>query len=217
LKLKLCAVLLCMLATLSAGAQLFSPNLTQTIGTGANISYFVVNFDDAPGFKNDPASDFVFGYKWDFGPGSVAPTGDDMLHALIAPGTGVGLQAVEGSFPGFGNFVSSLTFGSHSQTGDFALNQSFWSYWLTTGERLGQNPNDWSSSGVGIGSRVLANNSYDGWNFSAFGSHFAPSAPSTPEPSACLLFAMGSGGILVMGRKPARKKRRQQSNIPARG
>ncbi|MCW3055911.1 MAG: hypothetical protein JWN14_5081 [Chthonomonadales bacterium] len=217
MKLKLCAVLLCMLASLSAGAQLFSPKVTQTIGAGANISYFVVNFDDAPGFKNDPASDYVFGYKWDFGPGTVAPTGDDMLHALIAPGTGVGLQAVEGNFPGFGNFVSSLTFGSHSQTGDFALNQSFWSYWLTTGERLGLNPTDWSSSSVGIGGRALANNSYDGWNFSAFGSNFAPSAPSTPEPSACLLFAMGSGSMFVLGRKHARKNGRNARRKPTLG
>lgn len=205
MKLKLFAVLLCMLASLSAQAQLFSPKVTQTIGTGANISYVVINFDDGPNFSHDPASDYIFGYRWDYGAGSVAPTGDDMIHALVAPGTGVGLQVVEGNFPGFGNFVNSFTYASHSQTADYALNQSYWAYWLTTGARLSVNPSDWTSSSVGVSSRALAPDSYDGWTFSTFGTAPRPVATATPEPSAWMLCVVSSGGLLALARKRTRK------------
>ena len=44
---------------------------------------------------------------------------------------------------------------------------------------------------------------------------FAPTA--TPEPSACLLFLMGSGGILMLGRKRAWKKGLHARRNPAQG
>ena len=209
MKLKMYAFLLCLLCSMSCQAQVFVPNVTQTIGTGSNLSYFVINFEDGPNFAHNPASDFVFGYRWDYAAGNIAPTGDDMLHALAAPGTGVGLQTQEGNFPGFGNFVNGFSYGSDSQTANYGLNQSYWAYWLSTGARLAQNTSDWDSSGVGIGGRQLTNGSYDGWTFSAFGVTPVPITPAAvPEPGNIALF-IGLGisglGFLARRRKHMRK------------
>ncbi len=206
MKLKFFAVLLCLLCAVSSGAQIFAPNVTQTIGTGSNLSYFVINFEDGPNFAHNPASDFVFGYRWNFAAGNVAPTGDDMIHALSAPVTGVGLQTSETVFS-FGTLVNSFSYGSHSQTGNYNLNHSYWAYWLSTDARLGQSVSDWTSSGIGVSDRQLTNGSYDGWTFSALNVTPSPLTPAAvPEPGAVLCFVMGSGGLLILCRKRLRKQ-----------
>lgn len=208
MKLRIFAVLLCLLCSVSSGAQVFAPNVTQTIGTGSNLSYFVLNFEDGQNFAHNPASDFVFGYRWNYVAGNVAPTGDDMIHALATAGTGVGLQVSETVFS-FGTLVNSFSYGSHSQTGNYNLNQSYWAYWLSTDAHLGQNASDWTSAQVGVSSRQLTNGSYDGWTFSAFGVTPIPITPAAvPEPGSLAMFVgLGISGVgfLSRRRKQARK------------
>jgi len=65
-------------------------------------------------------------------------------------------------------------------------------------------PTTWVSSEVGMGDRVLTNNSWDGWSWAADFVGVAPDQPisAVPEPgTVALLIVVAGGWILLRTRK----------------
>ena len=184
------AALAALLFALDGGvrAQTFTPQITQTVGSGSLESFFVVDFKD--GTANDS---YAFGYLYDG-----TKTGADLITALSG-GAGLGVTTLFS-----GGAVNSFTFNGHSQAG-FA-NAGYWSYWLGTD---GQH---WKFSGTGIKGRTLSNGSWDGWRWAANGSTLQPVTPSAPAPvpetgtavSFGLLLVLGVGGAALSARKKVR-------------
>ncbi len=190
--LTLCAALLALGAPL-AQAQTPSPLITQTVGTGSNTSYFVINFDDGANNTDSAASDYAFAYHWNT---SAAPTGETMLMALnqlTNPTLGVN-QTYYASFDAY--FVNGFTYLSHSQTGYYnsSTDQASWSYWVMDGGAWSQ------PQAYGVSGRPLFNGSYDGWTFHVGpGSASAPITPNAaPEPTSPAVFAGGGASLLLL-------------------
>ena len=184
------AVLGILLAVLpsTAHAQTFKPQVTQTVGSGSNESFFVVDFQDGTVDHS-----YAFGYLYD---GS--KTGADLITALSS---GAGLGA---TYLYSGGAVNSFTFNGHSEAG--FENEAYWSYYL------GNDGRNWSYSSTGIKGRTLSNGSWDGWSWDMNSADPLPLTPTAPAPvpeastaaSLGLVLALGAGGFLASRRrKPA--------------
>lgn len=184
------AALAALFATLSgaARAQTFTPQITQTVGSGSLESFFVVDFQDGTVDHN-----YAFGYFYDG-----AKTGADMISALSSE-AGLGVTYLYS-----GGVVNGFSFNGHSEAG--FSNDGYWSYWL------GSDGQHWKSSGVGIKSRTLSNGSWDGWSWAANGANPLPVTPtaSAPVPETAttvsfgLLLVLGAGGAALSARKKVR-------------
>lgn len=171
-----------------ARAQTFTPQITQTVGTGSLESFFVVDFKD--GTANDS---YAFGYRYDG-----VKTGADLISALS---TGAGLGA---TYLFNGGAVNSFSFNGHSQAG--FENNAYWSYWLSP------NGQSWKYSATGIKGRTLSDGSWDGWSWDANSSDLPPVTPSASAPvpetatavSFGLLLVLGAGGAALSARKKVR-------------
>jgi hypothetical protein len=192
----LCVVLFAM--TLGAAQAQNTPLITQTVGTGSNVSYFVINFDDGPNNSNNPSSDYVFAYHWD---SSAAPTGETMLTALNQL-TNPTLQVNQTYYASFdAYFVNGFTYTDHSQTGYYnsSADQASWVYWV-------DDSGTWQQSGSGVNGRTLFNGSYDGWTYYV-GDSFAGDPPSpvtpsaAPEPSSLCVLVLGAAGLMLLVRR----------------
>lgn len=170
----------------AAHAQTFTPQITQTVGSGSQESFFVLDFQDGSVDHN-----YAFGYFYDG-----AKTGADLISALSS-GANLGV-----SYLYSGGVVNGFSFNGHSEAG--FSGDGYWSYWL------GTDGQSWKSSGVGIKGRTLSNGSWDGWSWDANGSNLPPVTPAAPVPEASptvsfgLLLALGAGGAALSARKKAR-------------
>ena len=179
----------------SARAQTFTPQITQTVGTGSSESFFTLDFQD--GTVNH---DYAFGYFYDG-----TKTGADELAALSS-GTALGIGYYPGYGPTSGSSLgvapNSFSFNGHSQV---ASGNNYWSYWL------GTDGLNWTYSGVGASSRTLSNGSWDGWSWdvnSADAAPLTPAAAPVPETATTvslgLLLILGAGGMALSARKKVR-------------
>jgi len=186
----------------AAYAQIAVPKLDATIADSpadltsptAFTSYFVLDFHSG----SIPQS-FAFAYKW-----SGSKTGGDLVDALS--GAGIGFSDTFQTFPPFGRFFDSFTYGGHSVAtpGDFS---SFWSYWNSTD---GLN---WTEAVNGSDLTPLVDGSWDGWSFTPSGSFLAPRTPlagtAAPEPGTfgLLLMVGGTSGVAALaGRRRSSRK-----------
>lgn len=172
------AVLGILLAILSstAHAQTFTPQITQTVGSGSKESFLVVDFQDGTVDHN-----YAFGYLYD---GS--KTGADLV-AAVSSGTGLGVTYLYN-----GGVVDGFSFNGHSEAG--FDNDAYWSYYL------GNDGRNWSYSSTGIKGRTLTDGSWDGWSWDANSANLPPVTPTAaPVPEAsttvsfALLLALGAG------------------------
>ena len=185
-------------------AHAANPFLRATVGSGTNLSYFVVDFKD--GTAN---SSYAFGYRY-----NGAPHGDTMIDALTGAITGVtgapGFSAQYSTFT-FGGVASRFytTFGYNDGTTNklYASNYPalYYSYWTgTTG-------GDWTEPQFGVSDRILSNGSYDGWTLVRNGNDIAPVTPfitsgaTAPEPASLSLM---TGTLGLVGAGVVRRKRR---------
>ncbi len=176
-----------LLVTLSstAHAQTFTPQITQTVGSGSNESFLVVDFQDGAVDHN-----YAFGYLYD---GS--KTGADLISA-VSSGVGLGVTYLYN-----GGVVNGFSFSGHSEAG-FDAN-AYWSYYL------GKDGQSWESSASGIKGRALSNGSWDGWSWDVNNSDPLPVTPavSVPVPESSttaslgLLLTLGMGGFLAARRR----------------
>ena len=198
------ALLLCLLSTACAlPGHALSPTITQTVGTGASESFFVINFNDNPNFANNPASNYVFGYKYDG-----AQTGEDLITALKNNVPAFTVTEKTYSFDdGMGNiitgsFVVSFTYQGHTQTG---AGNNYWSYFESDASRLTTNSMDWDSAGTGALDRALFDQSYDGWTFATPQNSIGFNAPTpitpgipAPEPNGACVILVAAGSLAYL-------------------
>jgi hypothetical protein len=173
-----------LLVSRSADAQEIA--VSEFVGSGANLSYFVLDFKGG----SLPQS-YVLGYRYDG-----AKTGGDMLDALDTLG---GLNVTTQSFGGFGRFISGMGYDGKFRDSSPPNPNAYWSYWL--GTSLVGSPNvTWNESQVGLDSRALTNGSWDGWSWVQDFNTVTPAPPivpvsaNAPEPASLLLMVVAMGG-----------------------
>lgn len=187
---------LALLAAISTSASAFSfDDIRNWVGTGSNRAALVMDWNDGTA----PEA-LAWGYRWDG-----AATGLQMLNAINAADP---LLSVAGSTSQFGFMVEGISYGStHDETNadDWSLT---WSYWVSNGSA---SPT-WASSWEGATTRALANDSWDGWSFTAWDALFNPitepgiaAAAPVPEPASLLALA---GGLMSIGGLAIRRRMR---------
>jgi hypothetical protein len=168
-----------------------NPKIETTIGSGSNISYFVLDFLSGPA----PQS-YAFAYRYDG-----TKTGGDLIAALATNAPTFRVEFQQFSFgrlyDGFGysdKFIKAPAFPA----------TSFWSYWN------GTNGQDWTSpQEFGADGRTLVNGSWDGFSYALNGVAVAPRTPlavtaAAPEPGSLTLLAVAAisgAGIVVRRRR----------------
>jgi hypothetical protein len=161
------------LALLCIAARARGALVSESVGIGANTSTLVVDFG---------ASSYAFQVHYD------APlTGLGALQ-LLDQESGFRLETVHFSF---GDLVSGMEYDGHYQAGIGNNGTDWWRYWLSN------DGSNWTSSGAGAGTRMLANGSWDGWTWVRDQGSIAPDTP-TPEPSGLMVLA---GGVVLLLRR----------------
>lgn len=161
------------------------------VGSGSKQAALVINWNDG----QSPES-LAWGFKWDG-----TATGADMLAALDAADSRL---IVDGSVGLYGLFVDGMSYdlgagSTHNQTTPEDWSQS-WAYWT---DDSATSP-IWESSSEGASTRLLADNSWDGWSFTGWDANYnpltqpgVPAAAPVPEPGS--LIALASGLISLGG------------------
>lgn len=178
--------------------------LLNQIGTGANKSGLVIDFNDGTSTERH-----IFQYNWDGAPDTVS--GAEMLTDVAA---GSGLSFLNGGSVADGFFVTEMSLGSQSQaSGDFVTNFDFWGYFIAGGtansspvagagetipSTLDSSPVGAGESGFGSPGRFIADNSWDVWSFGPSASTYV-----VPEPASYSLLL----GALVIGFASMRRRR----------
>lgn len=209
-----------MATTLQAVTVMNSSDLLFIVGSGANQSNLVIDFNDG-----QTRESFAWGYRYD----GVA-SGQDLLAAVAAADPNLAIDS--SSFLGTASFFDGVT--SHIGTSDFGAGAVSWGYYLSggfAGDDLpgeGGNPNSilgggselpttWTLSptgpaGFGFGEtgRLLTDGSWDAWSFGNFDpdtfAHLAapgpeaPFAAAVPEPSS-FSFLLLATGLLARRRR----------------
>ncbi len=188
---------LLILTTGLAHAQTLPFQVSQTVGTGSNESFLVVDFQD-----NTTNHSSLFGYRYDG-----TKTGADLLAAVAAQ-----TPLTVGYYPGYGPSDNNalgvgpnlFSFNGHTQDAGPNFTNNYWSYWNSTD---GLN---WTPSQNGPSSSPLSNGSYDGWSW-AFNVPYPQNPPTpvtpriapaaVPEPGACWLLLAGLPLLLVVRRR----------------
>lgn len=132
------------------------------VGSGENVAYSVINFDDG--------ANYTFEVYFD---GTTTGLG---LFDIIEANSD--LSTDRQNF-GFGIFINGITFEGHSNIG-YAGGENWWHYWTKDSEEA-----SWTSPFIGAGDRVVPNGGSDGWVYGRAG------AP-LPEPAGLMLLALGS-------------------------
>ncbi len=181
--LKKVTILILVLAIAGAANAYFVDDLLieDWSGTGSNGSLLVVDF--WPG--NGQVDSFAFGCNFS----STSITGIELLDTVHNDDNGF-------TYAQSGGFITDMWYvkeGTTYHTG-YSWPDSWWSYWIS--DDYGQN---WSSSGVGAGSRTLNDGDTDGW-LAKPGSDWT-SAPVTPVPEPMTIALLGLGGLLLRVRR----------------
>jgi hypothetical protein len=172
-----------------------TPKIETTVGSGSNVSYFVLDF-----LSGSAPQSYAFAYRYDG-----VKTGGDMLDAL-AIGTAGTLQPLTFTATDYGGdlkrFPDGFSYDGKSITrpADFS---SYWSYWNS------ENGSTWTGAQLGLDNRVLTSGTWDGWSYAQNGVSVAPRTPlaatggAAPEPGSLTLLAIGavSGAGIVLRRR----------------
>lgn len=223
----LAAIVLLLITQSSAHADIAFSDIKYWVGTGSNRAGFVVDWMDG----KTPQS-LAWGYRWD---SSAAPTGEDMLKAIVNSDSrlfaairvfsfgdalvGFGYDLNDNAtfstnpnipFDANGLVVSTNGYGDSvpTEAGDHWQDPSggFWSYWNSV---AAQSPT-WAFADSGMSDRILTNNVWDGWSLDAdFNADAVPpnaAVAAVPEPSTFGIAAVGLGAALL-------RRRRQRAGI----
>lgn len=194
------ATLLFALTWSVSNAQVIPVDLETTVGSGENLSYFVLDFKSGP----SPES-YAFGYRY-----TGTKTGTDLINALVSA-LGPNFQAEFVSFPGLGSFATGFGYDGKFINASTSPAPDYWSYW---GSPDGLS---WAYPGEGSDLRQLSNGSWDGWSYDAdFNDDFDPggtaspttpllaSSANAPEPGTLALLTVGSiAGFITRRRRAA--------------
>jgi hypothetical protein len=153
------------------------PVISESVGNGSNTSSIVVDF-------GPQSYDFQVHYD-----GSI--TGEQALQ-LLNDDSAFRLTAEHFSF---GDFVTGLDYGGYVDVGDGSNGNDFWDYYTSA------SGSSWSASGIGAGTRLLTNGSWDGWVWNA-AQTFAPDMPIAPVPEPTMLgLGMATTALLMRRRR----------------
>lgn len=204
-----------LLSSAHAAAITSLSDIQYWVGSGSNQAGVVIDWNDATGTHS-----YAWGYRW-----NGTATGEDMLKAIVGaigystyPAT-PGAAAPDGNGDialtlyiqsySFGDAIYQLDYLSHSEGGFDAGSAGYWSYYVA--DSSSSLPSAWTSSGVGMGDRVLSNNSWDGWSWAADFNDVLPATPvaasvaPVPEPATIALFTLG--GLALLARRRSRHAR----------
>jgi len=124
-------------------------------GSGSNEAVVVIDFG---------VDSYAFGYRWDGG----TKYGKDLLDAVDAAGS---LDHTE-----VGGFLTTLSYGTHVNTGQSGWPSGWWSYFVSADGK------NWVSSDVGFAARELSNGAWDGWAYQTTSAWPPAHLPVTPIP-----------------------------------
>jgi hypothetical protein len=161
--------------------------LAGLVGSGSNTSVCV--FD----FGSTTTHQYAFGYAYDG-----TKTGADLLMALNDAPIGVSVDLTY--YEGMGYLVNSISYMTYSISSTLTAPYQSPCYW--TGNSGTAGPTAWTSSSIGISSRVLTNGTWDGFSQGTWvGYDIVADAPSgafaaVPEPAALSLLALGGLALL---------------------
>jgi hypothetical protein len=146
-------------------------------GSGAHASMLITDFGDAS---------FAFGYRWED-----SATSWDMLQAVQAGGS---FDFTFTDYGLLGMAINSITYGSYHVESDWDV--TFLGFWIS------EDGLAWYDPVLGVSSRVLAAESWDGWSreFVAAGWD-AVNAPRVPLPEPASLTLIGVGALLLLRRR----------------
>lgn len=169
-------------------------NLQDTIGSGPNTSYFVLDF----GTPSSPNA-FAFAYDW-----SAPQTDGGLIDALASANVGFSDTSTVFTF----GVTSERFFDSFTYAGNTFSDQTdpfgFWNFW-TSNDGV-----NWSSPVDGADDVPLSDGSWEGWtwvpNFETDTAE-PPSTPflsaaATPEPGAAALMLIGGSAGFLFVRRP---------------
>lgn len=158
--------------------------LAGLVGSGSSTSVCVFDFGTAR---------YAFGYAYDG-----AKTGADLLMALNDAPIGVSVDLTY--YKGMGYLVNSISYMTYSISSTLTAPYQSPCYWMGNGGTTG--PTAWTSSSIGISSRLLTNGTWDGFSQGTWvGYDIVAGAPggdfaAVPEPAALSLLALGGLALL---------------------
>lgn len=188
-------------------------SVANMIGTGANTSGLVIDFNDGSGTERH-----VFGYQWDGSVGDVS--GAEMFDAVATAIPDLSFVLGGGTIAD-GGYLNTISYDTQSETsGDFVSNFDYWGYFIAGGTAgddmpgvaggspvaiagagttipttLNGAPVGFSATGFGDLGRFIEDGSWDVWSIGPFEATYV-----VPEPSNFALLA-GLLSILVMVRR----------------
>jgi hypothetical protein len=181
------ALALTLLASAYSQAITGFDDIQYWVGTGSNRAALVIDWKDGT-----TTASMVWGYRW-----NGTKTGKDMVKAVAAAvgyynGTTTTTATADGDGDpsltlyidteySFGDLIYTLDYSSgaitHSLGGFNVDSDGFWAYY--TAANSSTLPTSWEFSSVGIGDRVLTNNSWDAFTW-APAPDYSASAPAAP-------------------------------------
>lgn len=173
-------------------------NIVNWTGSGSNEAAMLVDWQDGSAHAS-----LVWGYRW-----NGAATGEQMFQAIVKADPDLTDHITSYSF---GDSVDEIAFngsaygptgpGSHDQNGFGVGTSGFWAYYTGDGVTLPT----WTESAVGFGDRILANDTWDGWSWSANFNDTAPSnapmAAPVPAPEPLSIAALGIGLVPLLRKR----------------
>ncbi len=167
-------------------AQGLQPLLSQTVGSGSNESFLVLDFQDGTAQPS-----YAFGYRYN-GIQNVSDEIAALANANIGFGLGYYTRYAPADNNPLGVAPTLFSYQGHSQDGGQTFGNS---YWVLQTSPDGADAN-WTPSNFGASSTALTSGTYDAWSWNA-GPSFPGPAPVTPRVSAAVPEA-GAGWLALL-------------------